>query len=407
MVTTPFEDTGNFTALATEQTWWADLAANNARVTFEQVGESVQSRPIDLVCVADPTPPAGMEERQSRKPLLFITLLHGDEVAGREACMALARDLAETTDPALVDLLERRMVAFMPNVNPDGYAASQRNNANNVDLNRENLRLEQPEAQVVQTVIRDLRPYFVADMHEDTDSRVAEMAFLGPDHPQISTPLLTRTDELIDNYLFPAMDALGITSERFWRAGTTFRTLRLVAGGRHALACLTESHRNKSTPAVRVQAQSVFIHETLQYIIDNEAAVDAAVENSRVDKRAEGTLATVPFQFLGGEQTADPPPVGYRLTPAQRATVSVNLDVLAIRDYPIVGSNDRYVPMGQEAQPLIPHLLDSRAADNSVAATALFAAPALSLPQGIVRDGAAFPVDRWVKRDGFLRPVGT
>ena len=88
-------------------------------IATERIGSSVGGRPIGLVRVGSPTP--------DRK-LLVVGCIHGDECAGRTITERLA-----TTDPAR---LARTQLLLVRNLNPDGYARRQRQNAHGVDLNR-------------------------------------------------------------------------------------------------------------------------------------------------------------------------------------------------------------------------------------------------------------------------------
>jgi hypothetical protein len=58
------------------------------------------------------------------------------------------------------------------------------------------------------------------------------------------------------------------------------------------------------------------------------------------------------------EDVVDPPPCGYRLTPAQAAEHRTVLDLLGVRTRRSGGG--AFVPMGQAAEPVIPLLLDAR-----------------------------------------------
>ena len=81
------------------------------------LGRSVQGRPITAVEFGDPT---------AERKLVVVGCIHGDEPAG----IAIARQLEQLTPPAGTD------VWVIENLNPDGVAASTRQNAGGVDLNR-------------------------------------------------------------------------------------------------------------------------------------------------------------------------------------------------------------------------------------------------------------------------------
>ncbi len=91
---------------------------------------------------------------------------HGDEPAGAEALLIMARELAP--NGLLDSLLDKINVIVVPRANPDGAEAGTRNTANGVDMNRDHLLLQTPEAQAIARLIRDYRPLLVIDSHEYT-----------------------------------------------------------------------------------------------------------------------------------------------------------------------------------------------------------------------------------------------
>jgi hypothetical protein len=99
-------------------------------------------------------------------PLLLISAIHADEVMPREAAMTLARDLAETAHP-WATLLASRELWIVPTPNPDRLI-TQRNNANNEDLNRHYLDYDAdaPETRLLVDLIYDLMPVGILDCHE-------------------------------------------------------------------------------------------------------------------------------------------------------------------------------------------------------------------------------------------------
>nr|MBP6466281.1 peptidase M14 [Rubrivivax sp.] len=78
-----------------------------------------------------------------RPTVLLVGQQHGDEPAGAEALLAVARLLAT---PAWAVLLDRIDVVVLPRANPDGAALGLRWGRHGVDINRDHLRLSSPEA---------------------------------------------------------------------------------------------------------------------------------------------------------------------------------------------------------------------------------------------------------------------
>ncbi|HLI27705.1 MAG TPA: M14 family zinc carboxypeptidase [Chloroflexota bacterium] len=124
------------------------------RVRLEVVGRSERGVPLVAVRVGDAAAPL--------RALLFAQQ-HGNEPAGKEACLLLARELAAG---ALAPLLERLVVWLVPQVNPDGAAAQQRLNAAGLDLNRQHPLLRAPEQRALYGLFHRVRPHLTIDLHE-------------------------------------------------------------------------------------------------------------------------------------------------------------------------------------------------------------------------------------------------
>ena len=98
-----------------------------------------------------------------RPTVLLVAQQHGDEPAGAEALLVVARELAQGS---LAPLLDRINVVLLPRANPDGAAAGRRLSASGIDINRDHLLLRSPEAQAIARLMREFRPLVVLDLHE-------------------------------------------------------------------------------------------------------------------------------------------------------------------------------------------------------------------------------------------------
>ena len=131
-----------------------------------QLGASQQGEPILGLLL---TRAKGMDmaslEANGRSTVVLIGQQHGDEPAGSEALLVVARELAQGL---LEPLLDRINVVVIPRANPDGATNGNRTTANGVDMNRDHLLLNTPEARALARVVRDYRPILVLDAHEFT-----------------------------------------------------------------------------------------------------------------------------------------------------------------------------------------------------------------------------------------------
>jgi dipeptidyl-peptidase-4 len=138
------------------------------------------------------------------KPILVLAAgVHGGEPTLREAVLMLARDLA-TPGTEMNLALDRVTVLLVPQINPDGFSAEpkQRGNLWGIDLNRDYMKLEQPEIQsYVQNILLSWAPHLFVDGH-DGGSPPYNVNYQCPSH---SAPD-SRITALCDDHIFPAVD---------------------------------------------------------------------------------------------------------------------------------------------------------------------------------------------------------
>jgi len=161
---TPFESNGRTTTLAEESDFLAALTtAAGGRLAVDVLGYSVNGAPIRLLRVGATVAPA---YALSSSSTLWVGQQHGEEVQSREALLAWARDLAETTDPTLLAYLTAHPAFIMPTTNPDNLGVTAYNAAG-VNLNRDHFKLSQPETRAIHAAINTIRPQIIHDMHTD------------------------------------------------------------------------------------------------------------------------------------------------------------------------------------------------------------------------------------------------
>ncbi len=139
-------------------------AAGNTRIRLLSAGISQSGQPIDALLLSRAADLSATALRGAGRPtVLLIGQQHGDEPAGAEALLVLARQLAQGP---LAPLLDRINVIVLPRANPDGAQAGRRATASGLDLNRDHLQLRTPEAQAIASLWRDYQPTVVVDAHE-------------------------------------------------------------------------------------------------------------------------------------------------------------------------------------------------------------------------------------------------
>ncbi|MGQ9470671.1 MAG: M14 family zinc carboxypeptidase [Candidatus Aminicenantales bacterium] len=101
------------------------------------------------------------------KPTVFIfASQHGNEQSGKEASLALIRDLALGE---LRPLLKKLNFLILPQANPYGNWYDVRVNEQNLDLNRDHVKLEAEETAIIHRIFITWLPEITLDLHEKGD----------------------------------------------------------------------------------------------------------------------------------------------------------------------------------------------------------------------------------------------
>lgn len=368
------------------------------RVEVETIGKTKEGRPLQLVRIGYPAPaPRDVALRQPTT--LFVCSQHGNEPAGREACLQRLRDLAFTDDADLIAQLKEQTVLFVPSANPDGREADARGNSDGTDINRDHLNLLTPEARAMAGVVRDWQPEAVVDLHEYGPSLPGlyddEVLVLWPRNLNVDEDVHAQAKELALDYITADEESAGYSTDEYGQYELADQDIHQSAGDgdegiarntmglRHSLGILVETRvdgdprngpQELEDPQVRlrrVAAHTVAIDATLRFLRERGDAVSKVTATARKRAIAEGRLRNEPVYFGGAdnaepteEQIQDPPPCGYDLSKEQRQKIRRTLALLGIR------ARDGYVSMAQHGEPLIPLLLDERGARHSVAAPA-------------------------------------
>ncbi len=190
------------------------LAARTPGLTVFPFGWSQEGRSLPLAVWA-PWADAGRfasahairRGSQDRLRVLVFANIHAGEVAGKEAALALLRELAGGAHPEWADSL---LLMVAPIYNADGNerialtnrplqhgpvgGMGQRANAMGLDLNRDFMKLEAPESRALVRLFREADPHLVVDLHTTNGT-------LHGYHLTYAPPLHPDTDPAIAGFL--------------------------------------------------------------------------------------------------------------------------------------------------------------------------------------------------------------
>jgi Zinc carboxypeptidase len=170
---------------------------NEPRFSVSKIGESFEGRSINQIKVGDgPT------------KVLLWSQMHGNEATATMAIFDILNFFAEKTefDEFKEEILKNCSLYFVPMLNPDGTEKFIRRNALFIDLNRDALRLQSPEAVLLKKLQNDLKPDFGYNLHDQSPhyavgdtGRQTTMAFLATAYNEAReiNPIRKRSMQLI------------------------------------------------------------------------------------------------------------------------------------------------------------------------------------------------------------------
>ncbi len=156
------------------------LRALRAPLSFGSIGKTSEGRDIPYVIASRPLVSTPSEAKQLGRPIVYVQgNIHAGEVEGKDALLALIRDLAFSSKPNVLDSI---VLIAVPIYNADGnerFAPQSVNrteqngpemvgvrpNAQNLDLNRDYVKAEAPETRGSLTMFNTWDPDVFVDLH--------------------------------------------------------------------------------------------------------------------------------------------------------------------------------------------------------------------------------------------------
>ena len=268
---------GNITRHAQLLRFVQEISNSSDLAHLEIIGQSVEGRDIPAIFITD-APAFGVN--RGVKPIVLIHCQqHGDEPSGKEAALLLAKEL---TGPRQ-DLLKGLDVILVPQVNPDGAELDQRQNANNMDLNRNHAILSEPETEALHKLFRTWMPEVTLDVHEYeiTSKSWIEAGYVKYVDEQLGgVTNLNVSSEIAAfsrNIIIPNVGAKVV------QAGYSFH--RYIVG-----SPFNKSRLRYSTTAINDGRQSFGIYNTFSFILEGKRYGDAA---NMLQRRTQAQFETM------------------------------------------------------------------------------------------------------------------
>jgi len=295
------------------------VVAKSDLLHVDAMGYTLEGRRIPMIVAGNVTAASAAAVHASGKLRIYLQgNIHAGEVCGKEALLMLLREIAggehdEWFDDVVLIIVpiynadgnERVSLGNRPGQNGPFGGMGQRSNAQGLDLNRDHMKLESPEARSLLSMMRTYDPQVSVDLHTTNGTRHAY-------HVTYSPPLNPNTDPAIDELLrenwLPAMTER-IRAKHGWeyyysgnmpfRRDTepgwhTFdhrpRFNNNYIGLRNRVAILSEAYAYASFED-RVLASLYFVQEIVAYAGEQQALIRDAI--------ATAAAAVLPGTELG------------------------------------------------------------------------------------------------------------
>jgi hypothetical protein len=151
---------------------------NNKIFRVDKAGESAEGRDIYLISAG-----------KGKKKVFLWSQMHGDEPTATAVLFDIFNFFLNTTEYIEFKefLLSNLTIYFLPMLNPDGAEQFQRRNIFEIDLNRDVLRQQTPEARILKGVFDTLKADFGFNLHDQgrnyaagNSFNTASISFLAP-----------------------------------------------------------------------------------------------------------------------------------------------------------------------------------------------------------------------------------
>lgn len=175
-------------------------------VRIETITKTIEGRDVPLIVIGNPLPKSSAKLKNDKRIVLYIQgNIHAGEVEGKEASLMLARDILIDRK----DILKDVVLLICPIFNPDGNekistqnrthqngpvnGVGLRYNGQNLDLNRDAMKVETPEVKgLLENVLNKYDPAILVDIHTTNGSyREEPVSFTWIMNPAGDTSLIS------------------------------------------------------------------------------------------------------------------------------------------------------------------------------------------------------------------------
>ena len=320
------------------------------QVRVEGFGKTGEGRELDIVVVSrdgvfDPD-----ALHAAKRPIVLIqNAIHAGEMDGKDACLALLRDMVVRKTKA--SLLDRAVFVFIPIYNADGHERRSpynrinqvgpeemgwRGNGTNLNLNRDYLKADTPEARAFLAMFHHWLPDFFVDDHvTDGADFQYDVTFNIDDSPNVPKGTAAWVDSVVTPTLEKYVDTHGHLASRnyvtflndtnpadglaFNDDPPRFSTGYMILEGRPGMLVelhMLKDYRTRVTGNYEILAGLMeLVNRDADKLIALNAAADQEAKGLAAQKGEDYPLVvgwsgkTTPFQFHGYKYTRSMSPI--------------------------------------------------------------------------------------------------
>src|SRR5687768_7053712 len=271
------------------------LGALGLPLTFGSIGKTTEGRDVPFVIASRPAVATPADAKRLQRPIVYVQgNIHGGEVEGKDALLALVRDLALAPRPNALDSV---ILIAVPLYNADGnerLGPQSRNradqngpelvgvraNAQNFDLNRDYMKVEAPETRASLAMFNAWNPDVFVDLHTTNGSYHGyALTYASPLNPASPMGAYTRDSimpalqaRMQSRHKFPTFDYGDfISADTLSKGWVTFDSRPRFGtnyyGLRGKIAILSEAYSHDPFEK-RVKSTYAFVKETLSLVAE-------------------------------------------------------------------------------------------------------------------------------------------
>ncbi|NNE66959.1 MAG: M14 family metallopeptidase, partial [Pyrinomonadaceae bacterium] len=299
------------------------LDASSRLIAYKSFGKSSEGRDLPLLIAAsggefDPV----LAKKSGKAVILVQAAIHSGESDGKDAGLALLRDIAVTGSRK--GLLTNTIILFVPIYNVDGHELFSRfnrinqngpdemgfrANSANQNLNRDYLKVDTEETRSWLALWNRWDPDFFIDCHvtDGADFRY-NITFEFAHHGEIAPELRDWMREHFENQIVPSVEAEGNLLSRYIQMLNRFEPMRGIASFiatprfatgysplRDRNGLLIEAHSVKPYKS-RVRGTYDVLWKSIEHIGENKASLFAA--NLAAERRADSIKSETADDFV-------------------------------------------------------------------------------------------------------------